>query len=108
MGGNESSAVGLVGRVAVGEVLGVVLVGVSLVGTRKILSQLCKGVCLLSYGGGWAGNGSSALCKLVGGGSCKAYKVVGVVANTILVKTRNNAFTGLPSNSVFFTIESDI
>ena len=43
-----------------------------------------------------------------GGGSCKAYKVVGVVANTILVKTRNNAFTGLPSNSVFFTIASDI
>ena len=42
------------------------------------------------------------------GGSCKAYKVVGVVANAILVKTRNNAFTGLPSNSVFFTIESDI
>ena len=90
-------ALQLVGRVAVGVVLGVVLVGVALVGTRKILSQLCKGVCLLSNGGGWAGNESSALCKLVGGGgSCKAYKVVGVVANTILVKTRNNAFTGLP------------
>ena len=29
-----------------------------------------------------------------GGGSCKAYKVLGVVANTILVRTRNNAFTG--------------
>ena len=59
-------ALQLVGRVAVGVVLGVV--GVSLVGTRKILSQLCKGVCLLSNGGGWAGNESSALCKLVGGG----------------------------------------
>ena len=39
-------ALQLVGRVAVGVVLGVVwgvvLVGVSLVGTRKILSQLCR------------------------------------------------------------------
>ena len=35
-------ALQLVGRVAVGEVLGEVLVGVSLVGTRKILSQLCR------------------------------------------------------------------
>ena len=76
-------ALQLVGRVAVGVVLGVVLVGVSLVGTRKILSQLCKGVCLLSNGGRWAGKESFALCKLVVGGSCKVYKVVGVVANTI-------------------------
>ena len=78
---------------------------------EKYFHSYAKQVCLLSNGGGWAGNESSALCKLVGGGgggSCKAYKVVGVVANTILVRTRNNAFTGLPSNSVFFTIASDI
>ena len=35
-------ALQLVGRVAVGVVLEVGLVGVALVGTRKILSQLCK------------------------------------------------------------------
>ena len=54
----------------------------------------------LHFVSSWGGDG--------GGGSCKAYKVLGVVANTILVRTRNNTFTGLPSNSVFFTIASDI
>ena len=75
---------------------------------EKYFHSYAEQVCLLSNGGRWAGKVSFALCKLVVGGSCKVYKVVGVVANTILVKTRNNAFTGLPSNSVFFTIASDI
>ena len=35
-------ALQLVGRVVVGEVLEVALVDVALIGTRKILSQLCR------------------------------------------------------------------